>query len=59
MASVAGPNTAGPIREILRANGIDPDMATPRGTAFEVVERHIAGALEEIEEAEDADDEED
>lgn len=59
MASVAGPNTNGPIREILRANGIDPDTQTPRGTAFEVLERHIAGALEEIEEGEDESDEDD
>jgi ankyrin repeat protein len=50
MASVAGPNTAEHIVAILKANGIDPDTKTSNGqTAFEVLERHIAGALEEIE----------
>lgn len=51
MASVAGPNTSEHIIAILKANGIDPDKKASNGqTAFEVLERHIAGALEEIEE---------
>lgn len=65
MASVAGPNSANPILEILRANQINPDMMVSRVvvgvngeetvqvSAFSFVEAAIGAALDEIEETED------
>ncbi len=57
MANIAGPNTSHPIIEILKANGIDPDMQVSRddGTqrsAFSILEAAIGSALDEIEETE-------
>lgn len=57
MASVAGPNSTNPILEILKANGINPDMQVSRddGTqrsAFEILEAAVGAALDEIEETE-------
>lgn len=58
MSSVAGPNTSSPLLEILKANGIDPDMQVSRGdgtqrSAFEILEAAVGAALDEIEETED------
>ena len=59
MASVAGPNSTNPILEILKANGINPDMQVSQddGTqrsAFEILEAAVVAAfvaaLDEIEE---------
>jgi len=58
MASVAGANTANPIIEILKANGVDPEMMVsredgPPRSAFALLEAAIGAALDEIEETED------
>lgn len=57
MANVSGPNTKSPLLEILKANGIDPDMQVSRddGTqrsAFDILEAAVGAALDEIEETE-------
>lgn len=64
MASVAGPKTTNPLLEILKANGIDPDMMvtyddgtgarkpTGRRTALEILESYVGQALDIIEETE-------
>ena len=64
MASIAGPNTTNPLLEILKANGIDPDMMvvfddgtgsrkpTGRQTALQVLESYVGQALDIIEETE-------